>query len=97
MKIRQEFKEDMKTCIIWIFYLYIIIVLIGCVYYSYAHFLMDVLRLPQIPLINKDIDPKSEGIIFIHTLLYTILFVFIYTLLGVIFKIIKKLRYYIFE
>lgn len=97
MKIRKEFKEDMVSTLKWITIIFGICVYIGCVYYSYAHFLMDVLRLPTIPLVNKDIDPHSECAIFIHTLLYTVLFFVIYLFLDLIKHIYIKIKNYVFE
>lgn len=97
MKIRKEFKEDVKTTLKWLTILFCICVFIGCVYYSYAHFLLDVLKLPTLPLVNKDIDPTSEAMVFIYTLLYTILFFVIYLVLDLIKQIYVKIKNYVFE
>lgn len=97
MKIRKEFKEDMVSTLKWITIIFGICVYIGCVYYSYAHFLLDVLKLPTLPLVNKDIDPTSEAMVFIYTLLYTILFFVIYLVLDLIKQIYVKIKNYVFE
>lgn len=97
MKIRKEFKEDVETALAWITILFTSIIFIGCVYYSYAHFLMDVLKLPTIPLVNKELNTKSEGVVFIYTLIYTMGFIIVWFILSILKKIFISIKNYVFE
>lgn len=97
MKIRKEFKEDVKTALTWVTMFFTSIIFIGCVYYSYAHFLMDVLKLPTIPLVNKELDTKSEGVVFIYTLIYTMGFRIVWNILSTLKKIFISIKNYVFE
>lgn len=94
MKIRQEFKNDVKKFIKTWSVIIMVLTFILCVCYSYMHFLIDVLRLP---LLAPEKDGRGEFIYFWSAVLYSIALFIIYILIEAFIITIKKIKNYVFE
>ena len=94
MKIREEFKKDLKKFIkTWSVFI-MITTFILCVGYSYMHFLIDVLRLP---LLAPEKDGRGEFIYFWSAVLYSFVIFVIYILIEAFITTVKKIKNYVFE
>lgn len=94
MKIREQFKKDLKKFIKdWSIISFIIAFFIS-VCYSYMHFLIDILRLP---LLAPEKDGKGEFIYFWTATLYSLGLFIIYIIIDTFTILVKKLKNYVFE
>ena len=94
MKVREQFKKDLKKFIKTWSVIAIITTFIICVGYSYQHFLIDILRLP---LIAPAKESRGEFIYFFSAVVYSIVFWFIYSLIEAFIITFKKIKNYVFE
>lgn len=90
MKIRKEFKDDMKF---WSGVLFTGLV-ISCIYYSYCKFLIETIGLPSL---RSNLDQQSDFEIIVSATLYTVVVYIIIMLVIGIVKAVRRIVDYIFE
>ncbi len=94
MKIREQFKKDLKKFIKTWSVIIMITTFILCVGYSYMHFLIDTLKLP---LIAPERDGRGEFIYFWSAVLYTLLIWLLWILIEGLIMSFIKIKNYVFE
>lgn len=90
MKIRKEFKDDMKF---WGGVLFTGLV-ISCIYYSYCKFLIETIGLPSL---RSNLEQQSDFEIIVSATLYTVVVYIIIMLVIGIVKAVRRIVDYIFE
>ena len=90
MKIRKEFKDDLKF---WSGVLFTGLV-ISCIYYSYCKFLIETLGLPSL---KNNLSQQGDFEIMVTATIYTVLvYIIIMLVIGVV-KAVRRIVDYIFE
>lgn len=90
MKVRKEFKDDMKF---WSGVLFTGLV-ISCIYYSYSKFLIETLGLPSL---RSNLSQQGDFEIIVTATLYTVIVYIIIMLVIGIVKAVRRIVDYIFE
>ena len=90
MKIRKEFKDDMKF---WSGVLFTGLV-ISCIYYSYCKFLIETIGLPSL---RSNLEQQGDFEIMVSATLYTVVVYIIIMLVIGIVKAVRRIVDYIFE
>lgn len=90
MKIRKDFKDDMKF---WGGVLFTGLV-ISCIYYSYCKFLIETIGLPSL---RSNLEQQGDFEIMVSATLYTVVVYIIIMLVIGIVKAVRRIVDYIFE
>lgn len=90
MKVRKDFKDDMKF---WGGVLFTGLV-ISCIYYSYCKFLIETIGLPSL---RSNLEQQGDFEIMVSATLYTVVVYIIIMLVIGIVKAVRRIVDYIFE